>query len=108
IFLTEEDRRGGKAALELKTASAAGQFKEESWRVRKDGSRFWANVIINAIRDDDKQIIGFAKVSRDLTAQLKAEEERLRLAEEQQRRAAAEAAESHFRFLADAAAIVAS
>ena len=108
IFLTDDDRRGGKSELELRTARAEGRYREESWRVRKDGSRFWANVTISPIRDEEERVIGFSKVTRDLTAQHEAEAERIKLAEEQQARAAAEAAESHFRFLADASAILGS
>ena len=108
IFLTDDDRRNHKSELELRVASAEGRYREESWRVRKDGSRFWANVTISPIRDDGGQIIGYSKVTRDLTAQREAEAERIKLAEEQQARATAEAAESHFRFLAEASALLGS
>ena len=108
IFLTDEDRRTGKSALELRTARAEGRYREESWRVRKDGSRFWANVTISAIRDEHGEVIGFSKVTRDLTAQRDAEAERIKLAEERQARIAAQSAESHFRFLANASAILGS
>ena len=108
IFLTDDDQRGGKSALELRTARAEGRYREESWRVRKDGTRFWANVTISAIRDDEERVIGFSKVTRDLTAQREAEAERIKLAEERQARAVAEAAEADFRFLAEAGAILGS
>jgi PAS domain S-box-containing protein len=108
IFLTDEDKRGGKSELELRTARGGRRYREESWRVRKDGTRFWANVTISAIRDQDDHVIGFSKVTRDLTAQREAEAERIALAREQQARGAAEAAESHFRFLAEAGAILGS
>ncbi|MVW16837.1 PAS domain S-box protein, partial [Escherichia coli] len=52
---------------ELKRAAALGRWEDEGWRIRKDGSRFWANVVITALRDEDGDLIGFAKVTRDLT-----------------------------------------
>jgi PAS domain S-box-containing protein len=66
---------------ELRTAAADGRFEDEGWRVRKDGSRFWANVILTALRDDDGQVIGFSKVTRDLTIR-RSNEEKLRQSEE--------------------------
>ncbi|HEX6005864.1 MAG TPA: PAS domain-containing protein, partial [Burkholderiales bacterium] len=66
---------------ELRTAAVDGRFEDEGWRLRKDGSRFWANVIITALRDDDGRLIGFSKVTRDLTLR-RANEERLRQSEE--------------------------
>ncbi len=59
---------------ELKAAAELGRFEDEGWRVRKDGSRFWANVIITALRDADGRLIGFGKVTRDLTEQRRAAE----------------------------------
>ncbi len=76
-FYTAEDRREGKAEAALETAARLGKFEVESWRVRKDGSRFWANVVIDALRDDDGKLIGFAKITRDMTER-RAVEERLR------------------------------
>jgi len=70
---------------ELDTAARLGRFEDEGWRVRKDGSRFWANVVITALHGDDGQLIGFAKVTRDLSErrqneqQLRESEERFRL-----------------------------
>lgn len=61
-------------AYELRTATATGRFEDEGWRLRKDGSRFWANVTISAIRDDRGELRGFAKVTRDLTERKLAEE----------------------------------
>jgi PAS domain S-box-containing protein len=61
-------------ARELRTATAEGRFEDEGWRVRKDGSRFWANVVITAIYDGSKTLIGFAKVTRDLTHRREHEE----------------------------------
>ncbi|MDQ0142324.1 PAS domain-containing hybrid sensor histidine kinase/response regulator [Cupriavidus necator] len=59
---------------ELKAAAELGRFEDEGWRVRKDGSRFWANVVITALRDSEGQLIGFGKVTRDLTEQRRAAE----------------------------------
>ena len=83
-FYTEDDVRSGKCERELELAIREGRFQDEGWRVRKDGSRFWANVIITPIRDDAGKVIGFAKVTRDLTEQRNAEEERIRLAQTQE------------------------
>jgi len=59
---------------ELKTAAKQGRFEDESWRVRKDGKRFWANVIIAALRDQDGTLRGFSKITRDLTERKRAED----------------------------------
>lgn len=74
IFLTPEDAQGGKAERELRIAAETGRFEDENWRVRKDGSRFWANVVITALRDENGQLIGFAKITRDLSERKKMEE----------------------------------
>ena len=66
-FYTEEDRKAGVPQLALETASKVGKFEAEGWRVRKDGSKFWATVVIDAIRDEAGKLIGFAKVTRDIT-----------------------------------------
>ncbi len=66
---------------ELKVATAEGRFEDEGWRVRKDGSRFWANVVITALRDPAGKLLGFSKITRDLT-QRKLHEEALRQSEE--------------------------
>jgi PAS domain S-box-containing protein len=66
-FYTEEDVRGGKPAQALAAARAAGRFEDEGWRMRKDGSRFWASVEITAVRDADGRLHGFSKVTRDST-----------------------------------------
>ncbi|MHB2208063.1 hybrid sensor histidine kinase/response regulator [Methylobacterium sp. CM6257] len=66
-FYTEEDRAAGVPVRALETARREGRFEAEGWRVRKDGTRFWASVVIDAIRDDSGQLIGFAKVTRDIT-----------------------------------------
>lgn len=80
-FYPEEDVRAGKCTMELELAVRDGTFEEEGWRIRKDGSRFWANVVITTLRHSDGRIMGFAKVTRDLTERRKAEEERARVAE---------------------------
>ena len=54
----------------LATAKATGKFEAEGWRVRKDGSRFWASVVIDAIRNDAGELIGFAKITRDITERM--------------------------------------
>ncbi|MCD6071240.1 MAG: two-component hybrid histidine kinase [Microvirga sp.] len=69
--------------FELKVASRDGRFEDEGWRVRKDGSRFWANVIITALKSPDGRLIGFGKVTRDLTERRKSEEQARRLAAEE-------------------------
>jgi PAS domain S-box-containing protein len=71
----------GMPATALQTAAQAGRFEEENWRIRKDGSRFWADVVITPIRDDRGTLLGFAKVTRDLTERQRAEEA-LRASEE--------------------------
>jgi PAS domain S-box-containing protein len=74
-FYPESDVRAGKCELELRVAARDGRFEDEGWRVRKDGSRFWANVVLSAIRDDLGNLLGFSKVTRDLTDRRRAEEE---------------------------------
>ena len=74
-FYTEEDRRNGLPAQFIGQAIATGKYEGEGWRVRKDGSRFWASVVLHAIRDADGQLVGFAKVTRDLTERREAEEQ---------------------------------
>jgi rsbT co-antagonist protein RsbR len=74
IFSPKEDIERGKPELELKVATEQGRFEDEGWRVRKDGSQFWANVIITALRDADGNLRGFGKVTRDLTERKQAEE----------------------------------
>jgi PAS domain S-box-containing protein len=81
VFYTEEDRRNGKPARALQTAREQGKFEDEGWRVRKDGTRFWANVVVDPIRDHSGELIGFAKITRDITER-KATEEALRESEE--------------------------
>ncbi|WP_162913049.1 hybrid sensor histidine kinase/response regulator [Rhodospirillaceae bacterium SYSU D60014] len=66
-FYTERDRAAGAPARALYTALREGRFEAEAWRVRKDGSMFWANVVIDAIRDEQGELVGFAKITRDIT-----------------------------------------
>lgn len=74
-FYSEEDREAGIPRLALETAKREGRFEAEGWRIRKDGSRFWASVIIDPIQTEDGRLIGFAKVTRDLTEKRKTEEQ---------------------------------
>jgi PAS domain S-box-containing protein len=73
-FYTEEDRRLDLPRIALGNAAAHGRYEAEGWRVRKDGSRFWVNAVIDAIKSPDGDVIGFAKITRDLTERRKAEE----------------------------------
>jgi len=69
-FYTPEDRAAGVPARALATARDGGRFETEGWRVRKDGTRFWASVVIDAIRNDAGELVGFAKVTRDITERM--------------------------------------
>ena len=80
-FYTEEDKALGIPRIALHTAASEGRFEAEGWRVRKDGGRFWANVVIDPIRSDTGELLGYAKVTRDLSER-KAEQEELRKSEE--------------------------
>jgi len=81
VFYTAEDRERRWPESELDRALREGRFEDEGWRVRKDGSRFWASVSITALRDDDGRLLAFSKITRDLSER-KRVEERLRLSEE--------------------------
>jgi PAS domain S-box-containing protein len=83
IFYTEEDVARRHPEEELRIAAAEGTYEEEGLRVRKDGSRFWASVLITALRDEDGNLRGFAKVTRDITERREAEEHERLLAQEQ-------------------------
>jgi PAS domain S-box-containing protein len=85
-FYTEEDRAAGRPAAALRRALDFGSFENEGWRVRKDGTRFWASVVIDPIHDDDGVLVGFAKITRDISDK--------QAARESQRRS-----EEHFRLL---------
>jgi PAS domain S-box-containing protein len=80
-FYPAEDVAAGKPARELEMADAQGSLEDEGWRVRKDGTRFWANVVITAVHDESGGLRGFAKVTRDLTEPRRAEEDRIKLAQ---------------------------
>jgi PAS domain S-box-containing protein len=73
-FYTEEDRKTGLPARALKTALEEGKYEAEGWRVRKDGTRFWASVVIDPIHDEHGALVGFAKITRDITQRKKAED----------------------------------
>lgn len=75
-FYTDQDRANHLPDRALEIAASTGKYESEGWRVRKDGTRFWANAVINAIRDGGGNVIGFAKITRDLTER-RATEERL-------------------------------
>jgi PAS domain S-box-containing protein len=80
MLFTPEDQAAGRPAEELRAAAEDGHYTGEGWRVRKDGSRFWANVVLTAVRDAGGNLTGFTKVTRDLT-QRRTEEEELRMSE---------------------------
>ena len=86
-FYSPADRAAGRPARALRLALENGRYEEEGWRVRKDGTFFWASVIIDPIRDDDNQLLGFAKITRDISerreAQLNLEKIQRQLAESQ-------------------------
>jgi PAS domain S-box-containing protein len=79
-FYTEEDRAAGEPQIALDTVAREGRFEREGWRIRKDGTRFWAHVVIDPVRDDGGKLVGYAKITRDITerrdAQLKLEQAR--------------------------------
>lgn len=82
VFYPPQDIENGKPARELQEARKNGHFEEEGWRVRKDGSQFWANVVITALRDETGLLRGFGKVTRDFTKRKDAEEGKFRMAVE--------------------------
>jgi PAS domain S-box-containing protein len=85
LFYTPEDRAALRPEMALRTAATEGHYEKEGWRVRKDGTRFWAHVVIDPIRNASGDLIGFAKITRDLTER-KAAAERLKETQEQFRR----------------------
>src|SRR5438445_245956 len=91
-FYTPEDVAAGRPAHALDVARREGVYRDEGWRLRKDGSRFWASVMLTPLRDEGGRLRGFAKVTRDLTGRHEAEEQRLALAREQAARVEAEKA----------------
>jgi PAS domain S-box-containing protein len=84
VFYTADAVARRWPAEELRLATREGRFEDEGWRLRKDGSRFWANVVITALRDDDGKLVGFSKITRDLSER-KLHEEALRQTEERLR-----------------------
>jgi len=74
IFFTEQDRMAGKPLEELQIAERKGQFECEGWRVRKDGSQFWASVVLTSLKNEKGKLIGFAKITRDFTERMQAQE----------------------------------
>jgi PAS domain S-box-containing protein len=89
FYLTAE-MDAGKPEQALRMAAAEGRYEEEGWRLRKDGSRFWANVVITALRDENGILQGYSKITRDMTEKKEAEENARRLTEEAAARRAAE------------------
>jgi PAS domain S-box-containing protein len=83
LFYTPADRSAGKPAQDLAAALADRRFESESWRVRKDGTRFWASVVIEPMWDDDHQFVGFANITRDITDRLSLDEAREQLHQSQ-------------------------
>jgi rsbT co-antagonist protein RsbR len=81
-FYPPEDVKRGKTEMELKVAADSGRFEDEGWRVRKDGSRYWANVVITALRDASGNLLGFGKVTRDLSERRQNEEKIRKQAQE--------------------------
>jgi PAS domain S-box-containing protein len=106
-FYPQEAVRAGKSERALEIASATGRYEEEEWRVRKDGSRFWASVVLTAVRDERGQLLGFIKIVRDLTEQREADTNAHRLAVETAAREAAQESQIRLKFLADAGAALA-
>ncbi len=90
-FYPPEAVEVGRPEQGLQKAAAEGRYEEEGWRLRKDGSRFWANAVITALRADDGGLRGYSKITRDMTERKQAEENTLRLSEEASARRAAEA-----------------
>jgi PAS domain S-box-containing protein len=72
-FYTDEDRAAGLPRRALETASREGKFESEGWRIRKDSNRFWAHVVIDALRDETGTLLGFAKITRDITERKEAQ-----------------------------------
>jgi PAS domain S-box-containing protein len=95
-FHPKDEIERGKPQWELQVASRTGRFEEEGWRLRKDGSTFWASVVTTAVRDDTGKLLGFAKVTRDLTERKRVEAQMVRAKVEAER-----ASESKSQFLAN-------
>jgi PAS domain S-box-containing protein len=89
-FYTPDAVATGHPAHELEVARRDGRHEDEGWRVRKDGSLFWANVVITALRDRSGELVGFAKVTRDMSERRRAEQELANARAELERRSAAQ------------------
>jgi PAS domain S-box-containing protein len=76
VFYPSEDVQAGRCEIELERAAREGRFEDEGWRLRKDGTPFWAHAVISAVRNEAGQLVGFSKVTRDLTEHKRAEDER--------------------------------
>ena len=96
VFYPQSDIASGKPPYELKTAARVGRFEDEGWRLRKDGTAFWANVIVTAVRDEKNKLVGFSKVTRDLTERRAAEEKSIADARRVAKAEAANTAKSEF------------
>jgi PAS domain S-box-containing protein len=90
VFYTPEDQAAHRPARLLRTAAEQGRVEDEGWRVRRDGTRFWADVVLTALRDETGTVYAYAKITRDLTERIAAEEQRRSLMLEQRARSAAE------------------
>jgi PAS domain S-box-containing protein len=84
VFYPDQTTARDTCELALREAKRHGRFEDEGWRVRKDGTKFWANVVITAVHDEHGTLVGFGKVTRDLTERRRADEDRLRLARSKQ------------------------
>ena len=82
VFYPPEDLIAGKPDIELQSAKEMGRFEDESWRVRKDGSRFWADVVVTPLTDETGRLRGFVQITRDITERKRAEQEILRRSQE--------------------------
>jgi PAS domain S-box-containing protein len=96
VFYTPEDIASAKPARELKIAKRVGKFEEEGFRLRKDGSEFWASVVITAVRDNNGELVGFSKVTRDLSELRTAQEKAIADARRIARAEAANTAKTEF------------
>src|SRR5206468_11140275 len=94
-FYPKGDKDAHKPEMELAEAIRTGQYEDEGWRLRKDGTRFFANVLITAVHDENGRLRGFAKVTRDITARREAEETRRALLEQREARLQAEEERRH-------------
>lgn len=92
-FYTPEDEDKGLPGQALKESAGAGRYEDEGWRLRKDGSRFWANVVVTSLVDDHGELVGFSAIFRDLTARKKTEEQLKRLNSDLEERYVEKAAE---------------